>query len=209
MSVAAHAQTLPHLVKKGNATQLMVHDQPFLILGGELGNSSASDLKYMADIWPKISQLNLNTLLTPVYWELLEPKEGAFDFSLVDSLITQARKNNIKLVLLWFGSWKNSMSCYAPAWVKTNQSRFPRVKLKSGVSAEIMSPFYAENLQADIKAYRALMHHLAVFDKKENTVIMMQVENEIGMIPDARDYSDRANEEFKKPVPARDDELPD
>ena len=202
ISVAAKAQSLPHMAKKGSATQLMVHDKPFLILGGELGNSSASDLKYMADIWPKISQMNLNTLLTPVYWELMEPKEGTFDFSLVDSLITEARKNNIKLVFLWFGSWKNSMSCYAPAWVKTNQARFPRVKLKTGISTEIMSPFYNENLQADIKAYRSLMHHLAVFDKKENTVIMMQVENEIGMIPDARDYSTKATEEFKKPVPA-------
>jgi len=201
ISASVHAQSLPHLVKKGNAAQLMVHDQPFLILGGELGNSSASDLKYMADIWPKISQMNLNTLLAPVYWELIEPKEGAFDFSLVDSLITEARKNNIKLVFLWFGSWKNSMSCYAPAWVKTNQARFPRVKLKTGASAEIMSPFYNENLQADVKAYRSLMRHLAVFDKKENTVIMMQVENEIGMIPDARDYSALATEEFKKPVP--------
>ncbi len=201
ISVSAHAQTLPHLEKKGTATQLMVHDRPFLILGGELGNSSASDLKYMADIWPKVRRMNMNTLLAPVYWELLEPKEGTFDFSLVDSLITEARKNGIKLVLLWFGSWKNSMSCYAPAWIKTNQSGFPRVKLKSGVSTEIMSPFYTENLEADIKAYRALMKHLAAFDMKENTVIMMQVENEIGMIPDARDYSAKANEEFNKPVP--------
>jgi hypothetical protein len=201
ISVALHSQSLPHLEKKGTATQLVVHDKPFLILGGELGNSSASDLKYMADIWPKIRQMNLNTLLTPVYWELLEPKEGIFDFSLVDSLITEARKNNIRLVFLWFGSWKNSMSCYAPGWVKTNQARFPRVKLKNGNSAEILSPFYNENLQADIKAYRALMNHLAVFDRTQNTVIMMQVENEIGMIPDARDCSNKANEEFNKPVP--------
>ena len=129
ISVAAQAQSLPHLVINGNATQLMVHDKPFLILGVDLGNSSASDLKYMTDIWPKISQMNLNTLLTPVYWELLEPKEGIFDFTLLDSLITEAMKNNIKLVFLWFGSWKNSMSCYAPAWVKTNQARFPRVKV--------------------------------------------------------------------------------
>ncbi len=201
ITALVQSQSLPHLAKRGGATQLIIHDRPFLVLGGELGNSSASDLKYMADIWPKISQINLNTLLAPVYWELMEPKEGIFDFTLVDSLITEARKNNIKLVFLWFGSWKNSMSCYAPAWVKTNQARFPRVKLKTGVSTEIMSPFYSENLQADIKAYRALMNHLAVFDKKENTVIMMQVENEIGMIPDARDYSAKATEEFKKPVP--------
>ncbi len=201
VSVSTRAQSLPHLAKKGTATQLIVHDKPFLILGGELGNSSASDLKYMAGIWPKVRQIGLNTLLTPVYWELVEPVEGIFDFTLVDSLITDARKNNIKLVLLWFGSWKNSMSCYAPAWVKKNQARFPRAKLKSGISTEILSPFNTENLQADIKAYRALMKHLAVSDLKENTVIMMQVENEIGMIPDARDYSEKATEQFNRPVP--------
>jgi hypothetical protein len=201
LPVTMRAQSLPHLAQKGSTTQLIVHDKPFLILGGELGNSSASDLEYMADIWPKISQMNLNTLLTPVYWELLQPKEGIFDFSLVDSLITEARKNNIKLIFLWFGSWKNSMSCYAPAWVKTDPAKYPRVKLKNGMSSEILSPFYNENLQADIKAYRSLMGHLAVFDRKENTVIMMQVENEIGMIPDARDYSSKSEAEFKGQVP--------
>jgi hypothetical protein len=203
LSVMCEAQSLPHLTKKGSAIQLIVNDRPFLVLGGESGNSSASDVKYMEGVWPKITEMKLNTLLTPVYWEIIEPKEGTFDFSLIDSIITNARKNNIKLILLWFGSWKNSMSCYAPAWIKTNQARFPRAKCKTGASIEMMSPFYDENMQADMKAYGNLMRHLAVFDKKENTVIMMQVENEIGMIPDARDYSDKATEALNKPVPER------
>jgi len=203
LSAVSWAQSIPHLTKKGSAIQLTVHDKPFLVLGGELGNSSASDLKYMSEIWPKLTEMNLNTVLAPVYWELIEPKESVFDFSLIDGLITEARKNDLKLIFLWFGSWKNSMSCYAPAWIKTNQARFPRAKQKDGVSLEIMSPFYEENLKADIRAYRALMKHLATFDNKENTVIMMQVENEIGMIEDARDYSDKATEEFNKPVPKK------
>src|SRR6478735_104889 len=109
----AQAQsTMPRLLKNGNTTQLLVDNKPFLILGGELGNSSASSNEYMRPIWPKLQQMNLNTVIAPVYWELMEPVEGKFDFSLLDTLIKNARLFNMKLVLLWFGAWKNSMSCY-------------------------------------------------------------------------------------------------
>src|SRR5436190_13671328 len=121
----AQISSIPRLAKNGAYTQLIVDDKPFLILGGELGNSSASSNEYMRPIWPKLKQMNLNTVIAPVYWELIEPVEGQFDFSLVDSLIKNARLFNMKLVLLWFGAWKNSMSCYAPAWIKTNTIKFP------------------------------------------------------------------------------------
>src|SRR5882724_10524798 len=121
-----HAQPspgMPRLVKNGNYVQLLVDNKPYLILAGETGNSSASSNAYMQPIWSKLKQMNLNTLIVPAYWELIEPAEGKFDFSLLDSLIKNARSFNMKLVLLWFGAWKNSMSCYAPAWVKTNPAR--------------------------------------------------------------------------------------
>lgn len=105
---------IPDLKKQGTATQLIFHEKPFLVLGGELGNSSASDPAYIETIWPKVVAFNMNTVLAPVYWELLEPEEGHFDFALVDSLIHGARKHGVSLVLLWFGAWKNSVSCYAP-----------------------------------------------------------------------------------------------
>src|SRR5678815_1144039 len=111
-SNAQNSPHIPRLVRNGTYTQLIVDDKPFLILGGELGNSSASSNEYMRPIWPKLKQMNLNTVIAPVYWELMEPVESKFDFSLVDSLITNARLFNMKLVLLWFGTWKNSMSCY-------------------------------------------------------------------------------------------------
>jgi beta-galactosidase GanA len=197
----ASAQNIPHLRTQGTATQLIVNDQPFLILGGELGNSSSSNMEYMASIWPKVKAMHLNTILAPVYWNLLEPQEGKFDFTLVDELIKDARKYQIKLVLLWFGSWKNSMSCYAPMWVKSNYKRFPRAKDKNGRGQEIMTPFSEENLLADIKAFKALMRHIKEIDAHYQTVIMVQVENEIGMLPEARDYHPEANKAFEKPVP--------
>ncbi len=197
----AQQSLAPHLRKQGTATQLIVNGKPFLVLGGELGNSSSSSLEYMRPIWPKLVALNLNTVLTPVYWELIEPEEGRFDFSLVDGLIQEARKNGLRLVPLWFASWKNSMSCYAPAWVKTNQRRFPRAEDKTGAGLEILSPFDKENLDADARAFAAFMRHLREVDGLDQTVIMVQVENEIGMIPDSRDRSAVADKLFNQPIP--------
>ena len=192
----------PYLRKQGTATQLIVDEKPFLVLAGELNNSSSSSLEYMAPIWPKLTALKLNTVLIPVYWELIEPTEGKFDFTLVDGLIQEARKHNLKLVPLWFAAWKNSMSSYAPAWVKNNQRRFPRSQDKNGSGMEILSPFSKENVEADARAFAAFMRHLREVDGNQHTVIMVQVENEIGMIPDSRDRSQVANELFNQPVPA-------
>ena len=132
---------LPHLRRQGTATQLIVHDKPLLTLGGELGNSSASSEKYMAPIWPKLRAMKLNSILMPVYWEVIEPREGTFEFALVDHLLDSARANSLKIVVLWFGSWKNSMSCYAPAWVKLDTTRFERSRDSAGTRLEILSPF--------------------------------------------------------------------
>ena len=196
-------KNIPGFVVKSNSTQLLVDNQPFLILGGETGNSAASDISEMNTWWPKIKNMNLNTVLVPVYWELTEPTEGKFDFSLVDNMLKQARNHDIKLVLLWFGSWKNSMSCYAPAWVKLDDKRFPRTLDRNGNPAEILSAFSNQTLNADMKAFKALMAYLKTTDSEDRTVIMVQVENEIGQLPEARDYSAAANKAFRMDVPSQ------
>jgi beta-galactosidase GanA len=201
--VEANAQNkIPHLETRGSQQYLIVEGNPFIVLGGELGNSSFTSVEYMQPIWSKLKMMNLNTILAPVYWELIEPKEGQFDFVLLDELIIEARKNNMKIVLLWFGSWKNSMSSHVPSWIKQNQEKYPRAKDERGVSQEILTPFSENNLHADIKAFTALMKHLKNFDSEHQTVIMVQVENEIGMLPSARDYHALANYLFKKDVPS-------
>ena len=194
-------QPVPSLRKQGTATQLIVDGKPFLVLAGELGNSTSSSADYMRPIWAKLAAMNLNTVLIPVYWELIEPTEGKFDFTLVDALLKGAREHKLRLVPLWFASWKNSMSSYAPAWVKTNHRRFPRSQDKNGVGMEILSTFSKENVEADARAFKAFMRHLREVDATERTVIMVQVENEIGMIPDSRDRSAEANALFNQPVP--------
>jgi beta-galactosidase GanA len=197
-----HASGLPQLKKQGTAVQLMVKGAPFLVLGGELGNSSASSIAYMKDIWGTVKKMHLNTVLTPVYWELIEPVENKFDFSVIDSIIYQARSNNMHIVLLWFGTWKNSMSCYAPPWVKKDQQRFPRALRSDGSGQEILSAFSSNNLSADVKAFKTLMRHIRAIDAAYSTVIMVQVENEIGMLPDAREHTPAANAAYSGQIPA-------
>jgi beta-galactosidase GanA len=202
-SNAYSQQKTPFIQKKGTTSELIIGGNPFLIRGGELANSSASSLEYMQSLWPTLDQMNLNTILAPVYWELMEPVEGKFDFSLVDGLIYQARQHQVKLIFLWFGSWKNSMSCYAPAWVKRDTARFPRALDKTGHKVEILSPFSNESLEADKKAFCELLSHIKKVDAALQTVIMVQVENETAMLPNARDYSNEANKQYVGKVPGQ------
>ena len=200
----AQSQTdfpLPHLEKRGEATQLIVDGKPWLILGGELSNTGSSSLEYMAPVWPRMVRLNLNTVLVAVAWQWIEPVEGHFDFSLVDGLLEGARANNLRVVFLWFGSWKNGLSSFAPAWVKENQERFPRSRLRSGRPVEVLSPFNDANRDADARAYVAFMRHLREADGQRHTTLMIQMENEVGLIGDSRDHSPAANEAFSQPVP--------
>ena len=199
----ARAQTpgIPHLEKHGTATQLVVDGKPFLILGGEIYNSSSSNLDYIRPAWQRFAAVPLNTVLTPLSWELIEPREGQFDFTLVDGLIQDARRNNLHLVFLWLASWKNGMSSYPPLWVKKDTHRFPRVILKDGNPVEILSPLGKESMAADARAYAALMRHIREVDGDAHTVLMMQVENEVGVLGDSRDRSSAANQAFDAPVP--------
>lgn len=200
-AAAVVAQDAPHLRRQGKATQLIVDGKPFLAVAGELGNNSASSLEYMRPIWPKLVSGNLNCVLAAVSWAQVEPREGQFEFSLLDGLLEEARNHKLKLVLLWFGSWKNGLSSYTPYWVKQDYKRFPRIRLSSGRGMELLSTFGDASRDADAKAFRALMRHLKSVDGREHTVLMVQVENEVGVLRDSRDRSDAANRAFAGQVP--------
>lgn len=198
--VGATAQDQPHLRRQGTATQLIVHGKPMLILGGELGNSTASDLKYLNQYWPTLKAIGLNTVIATIEWDQIEPREGSFDFSSVDGLIQQAEANNVKLVLLWFGAWKNSTSSYAPPYIKHGWQKYAKTQDDKGVPQDILSPYDIDTLKADQRALGAVMAHVKNVDRN-HTVVMVQVENEIGMLPVVRDYSPLAQQAFKGQVP--------
>lgn len=191
---------------------LAVHDAPFIMLAGEVHNSNSSSPEYMESVWEKAVSLGMNTLLLPVSWEMTEPEEGCFDFSVVDALILQARERNMKIGFLWFGSWKNAQCTYAPAWVKTDLKRFRRAEVEKGkahmnlpsffdVNYSSLSYLCEETRQADAKAFSELMRHLKEFDGEENTVIVVQVENEVGIMGTARENSDIADAAFSGMAP--------
>ena len=171
---------------------------PCPILGGELSNSAATSVADIDEVMPRMRALGLNTVLVPAYWELMEPVEGQFDFTLIDRTIDVARREQLHVVFLWFGAWKNSMSCYAPAWFKQDTKRFPRAMTAEGKQMEIASCFSDNVLQADLKAFSALMRHIRERDPQREVVVMMQIENEIGMLESARDHSPLAEKAYKK-----------
>lgn len=192
---------IPQIEKAGNVKQLFVDGKPFLILGGELNNSSSSNMEYMKPIWQEVTDLNFNTIVTPLSWELIEPEEGKFNFELVDSLIVEARQHNMHIVFLWLASWKNGMSSYIPLWVKENYKKYPRAMLQNNFTTEVLSTFSEVNPEADAKAFSTLMRHIREIDGVKHTVLMMQIENEVGILGDSRDRSELANKAFAAPVP--------
>ncbi len=192
---------IPHLEKRDGMTKLIVDGRPFICVAGELSNSASTDRETMKLAWPRLAAENLNTILTVVSWDLIEPEEGKFDFWMVDYQLEAARANHLRLILLWMGSWKNGLSHYTPRWVKIDQDRFPRVMTPEGRSLEILTTLSQANRDADAKAFVALMKHIREVDSKEHTVIAVQVENEIGVSSIPRDFCPAANEAFGKPVP--------
>ncbi len=197
----ARAADAPTLTQKDGRYALMVDGRPFLILGGQIHNSSAWPSE-LPQVWESMAALHANTVEAPVYWEQLESQEGHFDFTNVDQIVKGARAHNLRVVLLWFGTWKNGNMHYAPAWVKTDPKRFPRVIRPDGEPIDVLSPLSRNTLEADKTAFVALMRHLKQIDGEQHTVILVQVENESGNIGSVRDNSPEVNHQFAGAVPA-------
>jgi hypothetical protein len=206
-SAMAAAEPMPALRDTGSTKQLIVDGKPWISLAGEVHNSTASSSTYMAPVWARLSGLNLNTVVMPTYWELIEPQEGRFDFTLVDSQLAEARKHNLRIVLLWFGTMKNASSNYAPEWVLADRARFPRASAPKPTIIPFakfeprVSVFNERVMRADARAFAALMAHLAKVDP-QHTVIAVQVENETGLLGDSRDRSPDAERAWNSQVPA-------
>ena len=191
---------IPRLVKKDGRWALFVDDAPYFILGAQVNNSSGWPAA-LPKVWPAIEFMGANTVEIPVYWEQFEPQQGRFDYSVVDTLLAQARTHRLHLVLLWFATWKNGNPHYIPGWMKLAPERYTRVVDGNGVPADSPSPFCTPSLDADSKAFAALMRHLKAADP-QRTVLMVQVENEPGTGGDLRDHSPEAQKLFESPVPA-------
>ena len=197
----AQGKPIAQLVKTDGRFTFMVDGKPFIILGGQVVNDSGFPDR-MERAWPKLKAMSANAVEYPVYWNEIERVEGQFDFRDFDQILHQARAQGFRVVMLWFGTWKNGAMDWAPNWVKSNLTRFPRVLDLGGKPIRVLSPHSRTTLEADKKAYLAMMTHLRQVDEADRTVILMQVENEPGLLGSIRDYSPEATRLFNGPVPA-------
>jgi hypothetical protein len=198
---SACAQDTPHLEKKDGRFALVVDGKPFLMLGAQIGNSSSWPIS-LPNAWTSLEAIHANTVEAPVYWEQVEPVHNTFDFTIVDLLVNQAREHHLRLVLLWFGTWKNGQNHYVPEWIKSDFKTYPREITTYGKLLDVMSPNSTTNLEADKHAFAALMHHVREIDGARHTVIMIQVENESGSVGSVRDFSTAAQQNFDGEIPA-------
>src|SRR5579884_2432934 len=199
-ATAAWTVEMPRLVKQNDRYAFFVDGQPFLILGAQINNSSSWPA-VLPEVWPAIEAIHANTVEAPVYWEQIEPQRDRFDFTNVDDLVKQARAHRVYLVLLWFGTWKNGRMHYVPEWIKTDPVQYPRVMNERGEPLDVLSPNSDSNLEADKKAFAALMQQLKQIDGDQHTVILVQVENESGTLGSIRDFSPAAEKLFQSQVP--------
>jgi hypothetical protein len=203
LAIALRAQVqerpIPRIVKKDGRFALFVDDAPYLMLGAQVHNSSTWP-NMLPKVWPAMEYLNVNTVEMPIYWEQFEPWQGQYDYTTIDTVLEQARQHHLRLVLLWFGTWKNGSQHYMPEWMKLAPDRYPHMVDKNGQAVDSPSPFAAASLEADKTAFTAFMRHLKTADP-ERTAIMVQVENEAGTWGALRDYSSTAQKLFEAPVP--------
>jgi len=208
----AQGKPIPQIVKQGAKYTFLVDGKPFLMLGGQVDNFSAwlpgpsfhtvePIPDEIAKVLPGFKSYNANTIEFPVHWGYIEPQEGEFDFAAFDQILRDIRAHALRAIVLWFGTWKGGDDTFLPDWVRSNPKRFPHALDEGGKALRTLSPHGATTLEADRKAFTALMKHIREIDENDRTVILVQVENEAGILGSARDHSAEANKLFNGPVP--------
>jgi beta-galactosidase GanA len=194
--------TAPSLRHGTGFAELHVEGTRYLVRGAEVHNSAASTPEAARSSFAAVAAVGANTVLAPVPWDAFEPAEGQYDVAVVDQLVDAARAAGLRLVVLWFGAYKNGVSSYAPAWVKTDPARFPRCLDDTGTPTATLSPFCVATREADARAFAAMVARIEQVDAADRTVLMVQVENEIGLLGCSRDHAPHAEQLFAGPPPA-------
>jgi len=208
----AQSKPIPQLVRQGAKYTFLVDGKPFLMLGGQVDNFSSwlpgpayHNIEPIQDeiakVLPGFRSYHANTIEFPVHWGYIEPTEGKFDFTAFDRIVRDIRAHDLRAIVLWFGTWKGGDDTFQPEWVRSDPARFPKALGEDGKAVRTLSPLGTATLEADRRAFAALMKHIREIDENDRTVILVQVENEAGLLGTARDHSPEANKLFNGPVP--------
>lgn len=187
---------IPRLKTIDGKVRLMVDGAPYFILGMQLDCDSCYDADNMAGLMAQAKRMGCNSVALLLYWRLIEPEMGQYDFTILDAMIAAAEKCDLRIVLVWFGSYKNGCLQYAPDWVRSDQDRFQRAWRRDGTRLEPFAcPTCKETLVADRDAVCQVFTRLKERDVSRR-VILFQVNNEIGLLTTDRCYCPRCQERY-------------
>lgn len=172
----------------------------FFSIGGQVNNSSAGSEEDMERAVKAIRQFHMNTIAVPIYWYQIEPVEQMYNFDQIDMILRIAQENELKVVLLWFGTWKNGASHYVPEWVKRDKERFLWACNSAGARTRALSPIGMQTMEADRRTVSEILSYLKAKDEHK-TVIAFQIENEPGLLGTPRDYSEESSRMFEAKMP--------
>lgn len=193
---------LPYIADYYNTKVLMVDDRPFLAMAGEIHNSNASSIEYFKNkVLPNLKKVAINTVILPIYWEQIEQVEGVYDFHVFDEIITCLKEAGMKAIVLWFGLWKNGISTYIPPWMKQDRKTYPFIRKQDGTPIYAVTPLCHKAVEKDAQAFAQVMKHIHLIDEKEHTVLMVQIENEVGCLGTDRDYGKDAETWYHQNIP--------
>lgn len=188
---------LPRLERDEHGFHLLVDGRPFLILGLQWGCDSCFSVEEMTPLFAEAARMGANTAALPIYWREVEPQPGVYDFSMLDERLRGARAAGLRIILLWFATWKNASPFYAPADIRADDSRFPRARDSLGRPVISHCPSGENTLRRDGDALVAVLDHLRVCDA-QRSVILLQIENEPGLLGTDRCYCAACTARFQR-----------
>ena len=167
-----------------NGRQYIKHKQsPYLMYGIQLRLDHAvskfevstdSDFeKYIEPYFQKSVESGFETVIFPIQWKQIETKKDTYNFDLLKKYYDYAKKYNLKVQLLWFGSDVCGWASNCPSYISQDTETYSRVK----EHPDVINLYDADLIEREILAFGKLLDFLYEYDTDLRTVCI-QIENE-------------------------------
>ncbi|MCE4342673.1 glycoside hydrolase family 35 protein [Xanthomonas hortorum] len=178
-AIAATTDTWPSFGTQG--TQFVRDGKPYQLLSGAI-HFQRIPREYWKDRLQKARALGLNTVETYVFWNLVEPQQGQFDFTAnndVAAFVREAAAQGLNVILrpgpYTCAEWEAGGY---PAWLFG----------KDNIRVRSRDPRFLAASQAYLDAVSKQVHPL--LNHNGGPIIAVQVENEYGSYDDDHAYMD-------------------